>query len=428
VKKIFASVLQGVDPYVLVARQTDRIFSTLRDGNYRKLLLISFGKAASPMARAVADATGAIPYRGIVLKKYGHLRMAGLPEKIHCYEAAHPVPDKAGVKATARVIEALQTADEQTLVVCLISGCGSALLVAPHENITLGGKQQVTQLLMKAGADIRELNTVRKHISRIKGGRLAEIAYPALVLSLILSDVIGDPLDVIASGPTSPDPTTFADALGVIRRYKLADKIPGKALDILVRGNSGEFPDTPKAGNHIFRKVENRIIGNNRKAIEMARAAALGYHTVVLSAELKGKARDVGAALAREAIQWQRRGRELDSGRICLIAGGETTVTVKGSGIGGRNMELALAFALELKATSGITLLAAGTDGTDGPTDAAGTIVDGATIAKAAARGMDPEDYLNRNDSYSFFKAVGSLLMTGPTGTNVMDIQIILIS
>jgi glycerate 2-kinase len=429
VKKIFDSVLQGADPYALVEGQTDQIFSTLRDGNYRKLLLISFGKAASPMARAVADATDTILYRGIVLTKYGHLRTAGLPEKIHCYEAAHPVPDEAGVNATDQVIEALQAADGQTLVVCLISGGGSALLVAPHENITLDEKQQVTQLLLKAGADIQELNTVRKHISRIKGGRLSEIAYPARVLSLILSDVIGDPPEAIASGPTSPDPTTFADALRVIRRYELADKIHEKALDILVRGNRGELPDTPKEGNPIFRKVENRIIGNNRKTMEMAKAkaAALGYPVVVLSSQLKGEARDVGVSLARKAIQWQRQRREMDSGRICLIAGGETTVTVKGSGLGGRNMELALAFALELKETSGITLLSAGTDGTDGPTDAAGAIVDGETLAKAAARGMDPEDYLNRNDSYSFFKAVGCLLMTGPTGTNVMDIQIILI-
>ncbi|MEI6315997.1 MAG: glycerate kinase [Syntrophus sp. (in: bacteria)] len=427
--KIFDSILQGVDPYALVERQMDRIFSTLQDGNYRKLLLISFGKAAYPMARAISDAASAILSRGIVLTKYGHLQTTGLSEKIRCYEAAHPVPDEAGVNATEQVMEALQTADGQTLVVCLISGGGSALLVAPHENITLGEKQQVTQLLLKAGADIQELNTVRKHISRIKGGRLAEAAYPARILSLILSDVIGDPLDVIASGPTSPDQTTFADALRVIRRYDLVDKIRGNAWDILIRGDRGEIPDTPKEGNPIFQKVENRIIGNNRKAIAMAKAkaSALGYPVVVLSSELKGEAREVGASLAMEAIKWKHQCHEMDSGRVCLIAGGETTVTVKGEGLGGRNMELALAFALELKGTSGITLLSAGTDGTDGPTDAAGAIVDDETIAKAAAKGLDPEDYLSRNDSYSFFKAVGCLLMTGPTGTNVMDIQIILI-
>jgi glycerate-2-kinase len=427
--KIFDAVLQGVDPYVLVERYVDRIFAAYQDGNYRKLLLISFGKAAYLMARAVTDASGTILFRGIVLTKYGHLPAAGLSERINYREAGHPIPDEAGVKATDQVIEALQAADGQTLVVCLISGGGSALLVAPHENITLGEKQQVTRLLLKAGADIQELNTVRKHISRIKGGRLAELAYPARILSLILSDVIGDPLDVIASGPTSPDQTTFADALRVIQRYGLADMIPAKVLDILVCGDRGEIPDTPKEGNPVFQKVENLIIGSNRKAIEMAeaKASALGYQVVVLSSELKGEARDVGVWLAREAILRQRQCHETDGGRLCLLAGGETTVTVKGGGLGGRNMELALAFAFELKGTAGITLLSAGTDGTDGPTDAAGAIVDGETLIKAAAKGFDPKDYLTRNDSYSFFKAVGGLMITGPTGTNVMDIQIILL-
>ncbi|MDQ5986333.1 MAG: D-glycerate 2-kinase [Syntrophus sp. SKADARSKE-3] len=427
--QIFGAVLQGADPYVLVESHMDRIFSTWQAGDYRKLLLISFGKAASPMARAVSDKAGAILTWGIVITKYGHLQAVGLPARINCFEAAHPVPDEAGVKATYQVIETLEAADEQTLVICLISGGGSALLVAPHEGITLAEKQQVTQLLLKAGADIQELNAVRKHISRIKGGRLAEAAYPARVLSLILSDVIGDPLDVIASGPTSPDRTTFADALGVVRRYGLTDKIPGRALDIMIRGDRGEIPDTPKEGNPVFRKVENLIIGSNRKAIEMAeaKALALGYPAVVLSAEQKGEARDVGTALAREAIRRQRLNCETDNGKLCLLAGGETTVTVKGAGLGGRNMELALAFAIELKGTPGITLLSAGTDGTDGPTDAAGAIVDGETLAKAMEKGLDPEDYLNRNDSYSFFKATECLLTTGPTGTNVMDIQIILI-
>jgi glycerate 2-kinase len=306
--KIFDSVLQSVDPYALVERQMDRIFSTFHDGNYRKLMLISFGKAAYPMASAISDATSAILSKGIVITKYGHLRAAGLSERIHCYEAAHPVPDEAGVNATEQVIGALQAADGQTLVVCLISGGGSSLLVAPHENITLGEKQQVTQLLLKAGADIQELNTVRKHISKIKGGRLAETAHPAMILSLILSDVIGDPLDVIASGPTSPDQTTFADALRVISRYELEDKIRGNALDVLICGDRGEIPDTPKKGNPIFKKVENLIIGSNLKAIEMAKAkaSALGYPVFVLSSELKGEARDVGAFLAQKAIQWQR--------------------------------------------------------------------------------------------------------------------------
>jgi hydroxypyruvate reductase/glycerate 2-kinase len=428
-EKIFTAILQGVDPYLLVRKHLDRISAVYRDGNYRKLFLSSFGKAAYLMAKAVSDDLGANISRGIVLTKYGHLPSAVLSTQIDYYEAGHPVPNEAGVKITTQVIEALRAADEQTLVVCLISGGGSALLVAPHENITLIEKQQVTQLLLKAGADIQELNTVRKHISRIKGGRFAELAYPARILSLILSDVIGDPLDVIASGPTSPDQTTFADALQVIQRYCLADKIPAKVMEILIRGDKGEIPETPKEGNPVFQKVENIIIGSNRKAIKIAKekASALGYQVVVLSSELKGEARDTGACLAREAIRYQRQCQKTGDGQLCLLAGGETTVTVKGSGLGGRNMELALAFAIELKGTAGITLLSAGTDGTDGPTDAAGAIVDCETLMEAAAKGFDPEDFLTRNDSYSFFKGIGGLIITGPTGTNVMDIQVVLI-
>ena len=428
-EKIFAAVLQGVDPYLLVKQHLDRISAVYRGGNYRKLFLISFGKAAYLMSKAVADEFSANISQGIVLTKYGHLPSTGLSAHIDYREAGHPIPDEAGVQVTSKVIEALEAADEQTLVVCLISGGGSALLVAPHENITLAEKQQVTKLLLTAGADIQQLNTVRKHISRIKGGRFAKLAFPARVLSLILSDVIGDPLDAIASGPTSPDQTTFNDALQVIQRYGLADKIPAKVMEILIRGDKGEIPETPKEGNPVFQKVENIIIGSNRKAIEMAdtKASALGYRVEILSSELQGEARDAGVWLAREAINCQRQCHEAHSKRLCLLAGGETTVTVKGSGLGGRNMELALAFAIKLKGTTGITLLSAGTDGTDGPTDAAGAIVDGETLMKATAKGLDPADFLTRNDTYSFFKASGGLLMTGPTGTNVMDIQIILI-
>jgi glycerate-2-kinase len=305
----------------------------------------------------------------------------------------------------------------------MISGGGSALLVAPHEGITLPEKQQITQLLLRAGANIQELNTVRKHISRVKGGRLAELAYPARILSLILSDVIGDRLDVIASGPTAPDPTTFQDALGVIGRYDLADKIPEKVLGILMCGARGEIPETPKEKSQAFERVENIIVGSNKKAIEIAEreAAKRGYQVTILSSELQGEAREVGGWLARKAMAMR------DGSQICLISGGETTVTVKGSGLGGRNMELALAFAQEIKGIRGITFLSAGTDGTDGPTDAAGAIVDGETITRAEAAGHSPEAYLENNDSYHFFKATGGLFLTGPTGTNVMDLQIVLI-
>jgi glycerate-2-kinase len=246
---------------------------------------------------------------------------------------------------------------------------------------------------------------------------------------LILSDVIGDPLDVIASGPTSPDQTTFQDTLKVIKRYNLGDKIPENARLILIRGAAGEIAETPKEGNPVFAQVQNIIIGSNKKAIETAKreAEGRGYQTAVISADLQGEARDAAAWLARKAIEARRRSAVGSQGKICLISGGETTVTVRGNGLGGRNTELALAFAEEIKGMQGITLLSAGTDGTDGPTDAAGAIVDGGTIERAEALGINPRDYLENNDSYNFFKAAGGLFITGPTGTNVMDLQIILL-
>jgi glycerate-2-kinase len=429
VSDIFHAVLKAIDPYGIIKERIDQIQSIYREGNYRKLYLISFGKAAYPMTKAVVDLADNLLTGGIMITKYGHVLESGISDRIEVFEAAHPVPDLQGVRATEKVITLLEKADRETLVVCLISGGGSALLVAPHKDISLSEKQEITQRLLKAGANIRELNTVRKHISRIKGGRLAEIAYPASVLSLIISDVIGDPLDVIASGPTAPDQTTFLDALKVIKLYGLEDKIPDKARLVLIRGAAGEISETPKEGNPALARVQNLIVGSNIKAIETAKreAEGQGYQTIILSAELQGEARDVAIWLAGKAIE-ARQGLAGDShGKICLISGGETTVTVRGNGLGGRNTELALAFAREIKGKKGMTLLSAGTDGTDGPTDAAGAIVDGGTIERAEASGINPRDYLKNNDSYNFFKAVGGLFITGPTGVNVMDLQIILL-
>ena len=427
---IFRAVLNAIDPYALIKGRIGEIRSIHREGNYGKLYLVSFGKAAYPMTKAVSDFADDILTKGILITKYGHVpREGGVSGKIEVYEAAHPVPDLQGVLATEKVIGLLEEADSATLVVCLISGGGSALLVAPHKDISLAEKQKITQLLLKAGANIQELNTVRKHLSRIKGGRLAEIASPAGVLSLILSDVIGDPLDVIASGPTSPDQTTFQDALKVIKRYNLGDKIPEKARRILLRGAAGEITETPKEGNPVFARVRNIIIGSNKKAIEMAKSEAesRGYRTEVISADLQGEARDAAAWLAGKAISARRGLTGGSQEKICLISGGETTVTVRGNGLGGRNTELALVFGQEIKGMKGITLLSAGTDGTDGPTDAAGAIVDGGSVERAEALGINPRDYLENNDSYNFFKAAGGLFITGPTGTNVMDLQIILL-
>lgn len=433
VVEIFNAVLRSVDPYKSVKLHTDKIRQSYQNGSFKKLIVVGFGKAACPMIKAVEDELGDLISNGIVITKYGHCEWQVVSKdqgsEIKIIEAGHPMPDENGLKGTAEMIRLLKNADEKTLIVCLISGGGSALLISPQDGISLNETQEITQLLLNAGADIHELNTVRKHISMVKGGKLAEIACPAKIISLILSDVIGDRLDIIASGPTSPDKTTYKDALKVLEKYKLMDKCPEKILVILQKGENVLTPETPKEGNKIFESVENIIIGSNRSALNAAKekAGEMGFHAEILSSKLTGEAREVGRWLARKAKEIQGSGSQGIKGSRCLISGGETTVTVKGTGIGGRNIELALAFAMEIEGIEGITLLSAGTDGTDGPTDAAGAIVDGQTIIRARAIGIDPGIYLENNDSYNFFKQINELFITGPTGTNVMDIQIMVI-
>jgi glycerate 2-kinase len=415
---IFNAALQSVDPYKLVKSYSGYISAAYHEGHCNKLFLVSFGKAAFAMAKALAESIPDIITKGIIITKYGHAQ-GKLTDNIDIFEAGHPVPDEKGVAATQNVINMLKNGDRQTLVLCLISGGGSALLVAPCGGITINEKKIVTELLLKAGADINELNTVRKHVSAIKGGKLAEIAYPSKVISLILSDVIGDSLDVIASGPTSPDKTTYGDAIHIIEKYDLTDKIPSHILNMLKEG-SDEHP--------VIQRAKNIIIGSNKIAVDAAAQKAMesGFETTILSYEIQGEARKAAEWLAGKAIETRNAKREMRNGKICLVSGGETTVTVKGKGIGGRNTELALAFAIKTTGMEGTTLLSAGTDGTDGPTDAAGAIVDGQTYNKAIAKGLDPVVYLEHNDSYTFFKNTGELFVTGSTGTNVMDIQIIL--
>jgi len=427
IRNIFDESLIAVDPYQAVSRHCDYVLSQYKKEKLNKLYVVSFGKAAPLMARALADSVSNTLTKGIVITKYGHTGEQHFADTLTVYEAGHPIPDENGVRATGEILKLLKQADEGTLVVFLISGGGSALLCCPYEGISLAEKQAVTDLLLKAGADIKELNTVRKHISAVKGGRLAEIAYPAKMLSLILSDVIGDPLDVIASGPTSPDPSTYADAMNIIKKYGLAARMPRSVINILTKGAKGHIPETPKKGAPVFSGMDNLIIASNAIAVEAAKKAAerSGYKAVVLSTELSGEASQVAKDFAKAALD---RKKTLPKGeKVCLIAGGETTVTVKGDGKGGRNTELALAFGIEIRGEPGITFLSAGTDGTDGPTDAAGAIVTGQMFSQAVKHGLDPQDYLTRNDSYTFFKAINGLVITGPTGTNVMDIQLILL-
>ena len=424
ITELFHAALHAADPYEAVRHHTGKILSVYEEEGFQRLVVIGLGKAASPMLKATMDDLGERVKEGIIITKYGHADQTYESDIIRVYEAGHPLPDENGVRGTEEVINLLKEADRNTLVLCLISGGGSALLVSPYGGITLQEKQKATELLLKAGADIFELNAVRKHISEVKGGRLAEIAYPAWVISLILSDVIGDRLDVIASGPTAPDKTSYRDALRIIERYRLRDAMPWSIMDTLAGGIRGLVPETPKESSPVFQRVENIIVGSNKKAIAAARerAVTLGFETSVVSTEIQGEARFIGKWLAKKAMELKA--SRLSDDKICLISGGETTVTVKGNGKGGRNMELALSFAMEIEGTSGITFLSAGTDGTDGPTDAAGAVVDGETVPKARSLGMSPEEYLENNDSYHFFEKAGGLFITGPTGTNVMDIQI----
>ncbi|MEW6417672.1 MAG: glycerate kinase [Nitrospirota bacterium] len=429
VSEIFDTALRAADPYESVKIYIDRINSAYHSGNYNRLLVTGFGKAACLMTKAVEDNFMALIANGVVITKYGHCDSLCNLSKMTVYEAGHPVPDENGLRGTEEILRLLKDADVYTLIVCLISGGGSALLVSPYEGITLSDKQKITELLLKAGANIQELNTVRKHISRVKGGRLAELAYPAWIISLILSDVIGDRLDVIASGPTSPDITIYNEALKVLEKYGLMDICPHSILDVLCSGTKGLIPETPKEGNKIFERVENIIIGSNRIALMSAKEKAkmFGFDVEIISSEVTGEAKEIGKWLAKKAKGFKGSRVQEFKGSMCLISGGETTVTVRGNGLGGRNMELALSFAIEIEGIDGITLLSAGTDGTDGPTDAAGAIVNGETVKKARAIGLNPDEYLKDNDSYNFFKKTDELFITGPTGTNVMDMQIAII-
>jgi len=311
------------------------------------------------------------------------------------------------------------------LVICLLSGGCSALMPAPIEGVTLQDLQETTRLLLKSGADISEMNAVRKHLSRITGGRLAEKLYPATVLTLIISDVVGDRLDSIASGPTAPDETTYTDARAVLQRRKIWTRVPQSVRLAIAEGAEGKRKETPKRGSKVFKNVSNFIVGNNRHPCESATQslARMGYRARLLSTSIHGEARDIGRSLPRALLDMTG-GEFPPSHPVALVAGGETTVTVRGGGKGGRNQELALSAAISIAGMRGVHIASMETDGLDGPTDAAGALVDGDTVFRARRMGLDPEDFLLSNDSYTFFKKLGGLLNTGPTGTNVNDILV----
>lgn len=434
---IFNAALAAVDPYNAVLKAAsvkhDRLYiaGAKHDlASFERIVVVGAGKATARMALAVESLLGNRIAAGLIVVKDGHTAPLKIIEQV---EASHPVPNEAGIAGAQRILQLVHDTDAKTLVICLLSGGASALLVAPVEGVTLKDKQEATRLLLNAGASINELNAVRKHLSSVKGGRLAQAAYPAQLVTLIVSDVIGDPLDVIGSGPTSPDNSTFAESWAVIAKYGLQKKLPLRITDYLQNGIAGQMPETMKKNDPCLGKNSNVIVASIRQALSAAqdKSAQLGFFAKIISDTLQGESRDAAHFLA-QAARAELAGMQANE-RRCLLCGGETTVTVSGNGKGGRNQELALAFALEIEGWQGVSLLSAGTDGSDGPTDAAGAMVDGNTTSRAKKLGIDPLRFLGNNDSYAFFQqfdtASGSHshFKTGPTGTNVMDIQILLL-
>ncbi len=425
--RIFRAALRAADPIEAVLRHVRVSGETLIAGKHRYRLasirhiyVVGAGKASAAMARAVERLLGKRITKGLLNVKYGHTAPL---RRIALNECGHPVPDENGVRGAEQIASIARQADGGDLVIALISGGASALLPLPAPPITLADKQGLTQLLLESGANIHEMNCIRKHISSVKGGQLARLAHPAPVLALILSDVIGDDLDVIGSGPTVPDRSTFADARRILNKYGLW----GRAPRVIAERLSADEPETPKPGDPVFAHVRNVVVGSNELAVSAAaaEARALGYRTLILSTFIEGETRDAGrfhAAIAKEMLASGHPVRP----PACVISGGETTVTIRGSGLGGRNQEFALAAAIDIDGLPGVTILSGGTDGSDGPTDAAGAAASGHTLARARELGLSAADFLANNDSYHFFEAAGGLIKTGPTNTNVMDVRIVL--
>ncbi len=428
---VLAAALAAVEPGQSVRRFLSRRDTALEvDGRvydlsrHRRVLVVGAGKASAPMAAAVEDVVGkSIPLSGSVTVRYGHVAPT---RAVHILEAGHPMPDAAGVAATRAIVDLLQETTENDLVVCVISGGGSALMTLPSEGISLEDLQQTTDALLRCGATINELNTVRKHLDLVKGGGLARLAAPAQLVTLVLSDVVGNPLDVIASGPTVPDTSTFADASAVLERYGVWSALPQSVASRIRAGVDQQIPDTPKPGDPLFERAQSVIVGSNLLACEAAAQAATraGFSALVLTTWVEGEAREVGRVLAGLLREVDSSGHPL-ARPCCLVAGGETTVTVRGQGRGGRNQELALSAAFSLRGVRDVLLASVGTDGSDGPTDAAGAYVDGSTLDRAAALGLDPAVALANNDSYTLFDGLGDLIRTGPTNTNVNDLYLL---
>ena len=391
---------------------------------FRRVIVIGGGKAGAGMASEIEQILdGWITGGSVNIPTYTKPWPKG--KQISFNPASHPVPSEDGVRGVKNMLRLVGRPSEADLVICLISGGGSALMSLPSTGLQLSDKQKTTNLLLKSGAKIDEINAVRKHLSEFKGGRLAEKVYPATVLSLIISDVVGDKLESIASGPTVPDDTTYADAYTILEEHGLWRTVPSSVRNRIQKGQEGKLPETPKRSSRIFKRVHNVLVGTNKGSCQAA-AEVLerrGYHSLILSTRLQGEAREVGKILAGICIGI-RENQLAVAPPAAVVAGGETTVTVHGKGRGGRNQELVLSAALSIRGNPAILVSSIGTDGVDGSTDAAGAVADGNTVDRSLRIHMDPDSYLRENNSYPFFERLRDLVITGPTGTNVNDIFI----
>ncbi len=433
--KILNAALNSADPRIAMRNHVRKVDDTLYIDNlilkldkFKRIFVVGGGKASGAMAEALEEIVGENLTEGFI-NVLRDIKSEFKTQKIFLNRVRHPIPDENGVEGARKIIQLVSKAKEKDLIICLISGGGSALMPLPAAGITLQDIQNLTATLLNCGATIDEINAVRKHVSELKGGLLSKASYPTTLISLILSDVVGDSLDTIASGPTAPDTTTFSDAILILKKYKLwRTSIPKSIEKRLKAGLKEEIPDTPKLGDKVFSKTHNVLIGNNRSAAFTAcrESERLGFKPLLLSSMIEGEARYVGTAYAGIMKEILYTNNPIPKPAV-VVAGGETTVTVTGSGKGGRNQELVLSASLKIKGYKGVAIASIGTDGIDGPTDAAGAIADGQTTKRASDEGLNAREFLMNNDSYTFFSKLDDLIFTGPTGTNVNDLAVMVI-
>jgi len=418
--------VKSADPEKAVHRFLKVKDGTIYVGEFKyrpkRVFVVGCGKASCKMAKAVEDILGDMIEDGVIAVHEKFLEHCML-ERIRTIKAQHPIPGPGSLEAGDEILKLVSNASQGDLVITLISGGGSALMEKLAPNISLKDLEELTNQLLKCGATIQEINTVRKHISLIKGGWLAKTAYPADVVSLIISDVVGDPIEFIASGPTAPDTTTFKDAKRILEKYGIWEVLPESIREYIERGLKGLVSETPKPDDPTFKKVRNIIVASNIQSLNAMKdyLESKGVRTIILTSRLTGEARFVGEVLASILVEARKSGNPLKP-PLAILAGGETTVTVRGSGVGGRNLELALSAAKIIRGLHGVALASIGSDGIDGITDVAGGIVDGHSWDRGLSLNLDPEQLLLNNDSYTFFKTLEDYIYTGPTGTNVNDL------